>query len=188
MDVIVVLSDFEYCSRLVPASCIFHVWFWTRTMFPNFSGGIFLVWGGRASPSMTSLSTRALYRFIHLCTTCFVFPWHDGYKIADLAVEYDFKKGSFVNRRRCGPVREHGSMEWRNVNVALCSDVLRSHSLRRLEPDLSPGGGMRLQMAGGADLSSLGGSARWMRPWIVGRHMMLFLRRSCVLQTNPVAS
>ena len=58
--------------------------------------------------------------------TWYVFPWHD---VADLEAEYDFSRRAVVKRRRRVPVSEHDSLEFRDVDVALCSGVLRDQAL-----------------------------------------------------------
>ena len=61
--------------------------------------------------------------------TWYVFPWHDGHEVADLAAEYYFSRGAVVKWRRRVPVREHGPLECRDVDVALRSGVLHYQAL-----------------------------------------------------------
>ena len=61
--------------------------------------------------------------------TWLVFSWHDGYEVADLAAEYDLSRGAFVKWRRRVPVRQHSSLERRDIDVALWSGVLHDHAL-----------------------------------------------------------
>ena len=61
--------------------------------------------------------------------TRLVFPWHDGNEVADLAADYDFSRGAVVKWRRRVPVRQHSSLECRDIDVALWSGVLHDHAL-----------------------------------------------------------
>ena len=61
--------------------------------------------------------------------TWYVFPWHDGYEVTDLAAEYDFSRGAVVKWRRRVPVRQHSCLERRDIDVALWSSVLHDHAL-----------------------------------------------------------
>ena len=59
--------------------------------------------------------------------TWLVFSWHD--EVADLAAEYDLSRGAFIKWRRRVPVRQHSSLERRDIDVALWSGVLHDHAL-----------------------------------------------------------